>query len=110
MKAGGSDDRDRAFWVEGFQDYLGFEAGTSPNTVEAYTRDLRRLAEYAVSRGVQTPGSLTPKLLREFVYHLKDLGLAPASIRRQISTVPRAKRQDYRCCHTRGAATAPARY
>jgi len=87
MKVGGSDDRDRAFWVEGFQDYLGFEAGTSPNTVEGYTRDLRRLAEYAVSRGVRAPASLTPRLLREFVYHLKDLGLAPASIRRQISTV-----------------------
>jgi integrase/recombinase XerD len=87
VSAGDADDRDRAFLVEGFQDYLGFEAGNSAHTVAGYTRDLRRLAEYAVSCGVKTPESLTPKVLREFVYHLKDLGLAPASIRRQISTV-----------------------
>ncbi|MFQ6047709.1 MAG: tyrosine-type recombinase/integrase, partial [Gemmatimonadales bacterium] len=82
-----ADERDRAFWVEGFHDYLSFEAGSSPNTVRAYVRDLRRLAQYAVSRGAKTPGAITPKLLREFVFHLKDVGLAPASIRRQISSV-----------------------
>ena len=81
------DDIHRAFWIEGFQDYLGFEAGSSANTIHAYVRDLRRLADFAVSRGVKGPDDITPKLLREFVFHLKDLGLAPASIRRQISAV-----------------------
>ncbi|MGD2135462.1 MAG: site-specific tyrosine recombinase XerD [Gemmatimonadales bacterium] len=80
-------DLDRAFWVEGFQDYLTFEAGSSPHTVEGYTRDVRRMAEFAGSRGIERPDAVTPKLLRQFVYHLKDLGLAPASIRRQVSTV-----------------------
>lgn len=80
-------DLDRAFWVEGFQDYLSVESGTSSNTVEAYLRDVRRLAGYAASRGVKEPAGTTPKLLREFVLHLKDLGLAPASIRRQVSAV-----------------------
>lgn len=40
---------------------------------------------YAASRGAATPEAVTPRLLREFIYHLKDLGLAPTSIRRQIS-------------------------
>ena len=31
---------DRAFWLEGFRDYLSLEAGHSGNTVEAYLRDL----------------------------------------------------------------------
>ena len=80
-------DVDRAFWVEGFQDYLAVESGSSPNTVQAYLRDVRRLAQYALSRGVQDPDRIQPKLLRDFVYHLKDLGLQPSSIRRQISAV-----------------------
>ena len=35
-------------------------------------------------RGAPT-AALTSKVLRDFVYHLKDLGLAPASIRRNVS-------------------------
>jgi integrase/recombinase XerD len=79
-------DLDRAFGVEGFQDFLALESGNSPHTVDNYTRDVRRLAAYAAARGVGEPGAITARLLREFVYHLKDLGLAPASIRRQISS------------------------
>ena len=77
----------RAFWLEGFRDYLALEAGDSPHTVESYGRDLQRLVLFAVSRGVGGPEHLTPKHVREFVYGLKDLGLAPSSIRRQISAV-----------------------
>lgn len=81
------EDVDHAFWIEGFEDYLRIEGGSSPNTVTAYLRDVRRLAQYAVSKRVWEPGRIQPKLLRAFVFHLKDLGLAPASIRRQISAV-----------------------
>ncbi len=80
-----SDSTMRAFWLEGFQDYLSFEAGSSPHTVESYGRDLRRLVAFAVSRGLAGPAHITTPLLREFIYHLKDLGLAPASIRRQVA-------------------------
>jgi len=80
-------DLDRAFGVEAFQDFLALESGSSPHTVVSYTHDVRRLASYAWSRGHSTPEAVTPRLVREFVYYLKDLGLSPASIRRQISTV-----------------------
>ncbi len=80
-------DLDRAFWVEGFQDYLALEAASSAHTVENYVRDLRRLAAYGVSRGAREPSAVTPRILRDFVYQLKDLGFAPASIRRQISAM-----------------------
>jgi integrase/recombinase XerD len=33
------------------------------------------------------PDAVTPRLVRDFVYHLKDLGLAPTSIRREISAI-----------------------
>jgi integrase/recombinase XerD len=77
----------RAFWLEGFTDYLNVEAGNSRNTVQAYLRDVRRFAEYAAARGVEGPAALTAPQLRDFVYQLKDMGLAPASIRRQISAL-----------------------
>jgi integrase/recombinase XerD len=78
---------DRDFWLEGFRDFLALEAGHSANTVESYMRDLRRLGEFAISRGVRDPSRLTRSLLRDFVYRLKDLGLSPASIRRGVSAI-----------------------
>jgi integrase/recombinase XerD len=78
---------DRDFWLEGFRDFLALEAGHSANTVESYLRDLRRLGEFATSRGVRDPARLTRALLRDFVYLLKDLGLSAASIRRGVSAI-----------------------
>jgi integrase/recombinase XerD len=80
-------DLNRTFWIEAFGDHLSLEAGNSPNTVESYLRDVQRLAQYAASKGIEGPAALTAPGLREFVYQLKDLGLAPSSIRRQISGI-----------------------
>jgi integrase/recombinase XerD len=77
----------RAFLLERFADFLALEQGSSPRTSEAYARDVERLVVYAVSKGRRVPTDISSRLLREFVYHLKDLGLAPASIRRNISAV-----------------------
>jgi integrase/recombinase XerD len=77
----------RAFHLERFRDYLALEAGNSAHTVESYLRDITRLAEYASSRGAKTPEQLSAAQLREFIYFLKDLGLAPTTIRRQISAM-----------------------
>ena len=81
------DQIDRGFWLEGFRDFLSLEAGHSPNTVEAYLRDLRRMGEFAFSRGVRDPGRVGRPLLRDFVYLLKDLGLSAATIRREVSAI-----------------------
>ena len=78
---------ERDFQLEPFRDYLALEAGHSANTVEAYLRDLRRLGEFAATRGVRAPAQLTRTHLRDFVYLLKDLGLSPATIRREVSAV-----------------------
>ena len=77
----------RAFLLERFSDFLALEQGSSPRTSEAYRRDVERLALYAVVKGAKVPTDISSRLLREFVYHLKDLGLAPASIRRNVSSV-----------------------
>jgi integrase/recombinase XerD len=78
---------DRDFWLEGFRDFLALEAGHSANTVESYLRDLRRMGEFATSRGIREPDRITRALLRDFIYLLKDLGLSPASIRRSVSAM-----------------------
>jgi integrase/recombinase XerD len=78
---------DRDFRLESFRDFLALESGHSANTVEAYLRDLRRLGEFAISRGVRDPGRLSRAQLREFVFLLKDLGLSAASIRRSVSAI-----------------------
>jgi integrase/recombinase XerD len=78
---------ERDFALEPFRDHLALEAGHSPNTVAAYLRDLRRLGQFAASKGVRAPGQITRPLLRDFVYLLKDLGLSPATIRREVSAI-----------------------
>jgi integrase/recombinase XerD len=77
----------RPFLLERFRDFLALEQGASPRTHEAYGRDLRRFADFAVTRGAPAPPDVSARLLRDYVYHLKDLGLAPASIRRNVSAV-----------------------
>jgi integrase/recombinase XerD len=78
---------DQAFFLEGFRDFLALESGHSANTVEAYVRDLRRLGEFAVSKGVRDPAKVSRDLLRDHVYLLKDLGLSAATIRRAVSAM-----------------------
>lgn len=77
----------RTFLLERFSDFLALEQGSSPRTSDAYSRDVERLALYAIAKGARAPSDISSRLLREFVYHLKDLGLAPASIRRNVSSV-----------------------
>jgi integrase/recombinase XerD len=75
----------QTFLLERFGDYLSLERGASARTTEAYQRDVTRLVMFAVAKGAPSPVDLTARLLRTYVYHLKDLGLAPASIRRNVS-------------------------
>jgi integrase/recombinase XerD len=74
-----------AFHLDVFDNFLSLEKGSSMRTREAYRRDIERLITYAAMRGSANPAALTGKLLRDFIYHLKDLGLSPASIRRNVS-------------------------
>jgi integrase/recombinase XerD len=104
----------RDFRLEHFQDYLVLERGAADNTQQAYGRDVHRFAAFARATGAREPGEVEPRALRDFVYHLKDLGLAPASIRRTVSAV----RTYYRFLLDEGVVTkdpserleAPARW
>jgi integrase/recombinase XerD len=77
----------RAFRLEQFRDFLTAEAGTSPHTVTAYQHDVRRLVRHAAGTGIKNPAAVTAAHLREFLYALKDVGLEPSTIRRQVSAL-----------------------
>jgi integrase/recombinase XerD len=75
------------FALPSFCDHLALERGLSGRTVDAYRRDLDRLVAFMTVRGVARPADVTATDLREFIYHLKDLGLQPSSIRRNVSAL-----------------------
>jgi integrase/recombinase XerD len=77
----------RAFFVERFDDFLALEQGASVQTSRAYKLDIARFVGYASVKGAKSPIDVSARTLREYVYHLKDIGLSPASIRRNISAV-----------------------
>jgi len=76
-----------AFRMESFVDYLTFERGLSDRTLSAYRHDLSKLITFLEEEGRMAPEAIRPHDLREFVYLLKDAGLAPSSIRRAISSI-----------------------
>jgi integrase/recombinase XerD len=86
-RAGFSDRLARDFQLPRFADHLRFERGLSERTLEAYRRDVQRLAEYLGAAGREGPATATTADLRAFVLKLKDLGLSASSIARNISAI-----------------------
>jgi integrase/recombinase XerD len=73
--------------VEQYLDYLAFERGLSDRTLAAYRNDVGRMLTFLTDRGHVTPSTVDAEDLRQFVYHLKDQGLAATSIRRAQSAI-----------------------
>jgi integrase/recombinase XerD len=78
---------ERAFRLEQFRDYLTYERGLSVRTVEAYGSDLARWVRSMGELGARGPADVTAHQLREWVFALKDAGLAAPSIRRAQSAI-----------------------
>jgi integrase/recombinase XerD len=78
----------RRFLVEQFLEHLRFERGLSENTLDAYRHDVVRMAAHATSkRGRSSPGEVTKADLRALLFELKDAGLAPTSIARNVASM-----------------------
>jgi integrase/recombinase XerD len=80
-----NDSAARSFHLPAFLDHLRFERGLSEQTLVSYRHDVARLVEFLVGMGRTAPGEVTTADLRALILQLKDLGLAPTSISRNIS-------------------------
>lgn len=77
----------RAFHVAPFLDHLRFERGLAEPTLAAYRHDVVRLASFAAALGRDGASQVTSRDVRHFMMHLKELGLAPTSIARNLSAL-----------------------
>jgi integrase/recombinase XerD len=87
--------------ADGFLLGLDIERGSSPNTLEAYARDLRGYLEFMSAKRVSTPEEIDRELLREYLSEPHIAKLAPRSRGRLLS----ALRGFHRYCCESGVAT-----
>ena len=81
-----TDKKSQANIVRAYRRYLKLQRGYSPNTLEAYERDLWRLLDYLETEGKEL---LDVQLedLQHFAASLHDVGIGPASQCRMLSGV-----------------------
>ena len=88
-------------YIDSFLAMVSVEKGLAKNTVEAYSRDLARLAEFLAQQGVTSWEQVRTLQLRSYVGSLRRLGLSARSIARHVVTL----RRFYRFLQTEGRIT-----
>jgi len=78
--------------IDSFLNMLAVEKGLARNTLEAYSRDLNRLANYLQANGVKSWPEGSGSQLRTYFSSLRETGLSVRSITRNLV----ALRQFYR--------------
>lgn len=73
--------------AEKFARHLRAERGFSEHTVRGYTADLADLEGFARRRGLPAVDGITLDLLRDWLWHSSERGLARASLARRTSSV-----------------------
>ena len=74
--------------IKGFAAYLQLERSLSPNSVEAYLRDIQKLTGYLeLERKRMAPDQLSLKDLQGFIRFVAQLGLEPTTQSRLISGI-----------------------
>jgi len=73
--------------IDEFLNFMAVEKGSSLNTLEAYSRDLRRFADYLRGEEVVAPRDVGPEYLVAFLGTLKKEGLSATSINRTLAAI-----------------------
>lgn len=74
--------------IKGFQAYLKLERSLSGNSIEAYTRDIEKLYQYAeIQPEKLNPERVTLTHLRHFIEWVNELGMIPSSQARILSGI-----------------------
>lgn len=74
-------------WIDRFLHYLTVERGFSGNTLEAYSRDLRRFADHLARKGITGPRDVSRLDVRIFLPALKKEGLSARSSARHLAAL-----------------------
>ena len=67
--------------------YLAAERGLADNSLAAYGRDLRRAARYLKQAGIGSFREVNRGLVARFLFSLREEGLAPRTVARQIASL-----------------------
>ncbi len=74
--------------LKSFELYIRLEKGLSENSVGAYLRDIRKLANYALDKGRNLkPSTLSYEDLSQFIAYLDEEKLSPHSRARVTSSI-----------------------
>jgi integrase/recombinase XerD len=74
--------------LKGFKTYLKLERSLASNSIEAYSRDLEKLYQYAdLQPGKLSPDKFTLTDLRYFIRWINELGMIPSSQSRILSGI-----------------------
>ena len=72
--------------IKGFQTYLKLEKGLSENSIEAYSRDIDKLQQFADGVDLK-PEKIALSDLRQFITWVNELGMLPSSQARVLSGI-----------------------
>jgi len=73
--------------VDIYLNFLAVEKGVSPNTLEAYSRDLKRYVEFVEQEGIKGIREIYSDTVISFLGNLKDSGLAASSVNRSLAAI-----------------------
>ena len=74
--------------IKGFQAYLKLEKSLSPNSIEAYSRDIDKLHQFSETQSIKLkPENITLTDLRLFINWINELGMIPSSQARILSGI-----------------------
>jgi integrase/recombinase XerD len=75
-------------YLNGFKSYLQLEKSLSANSVQAYMRDIRKLADYfEMKEHGKAPEEISLEHLQGFIKHVNQQGIGPRSQARLISGI-----------------------
>src|SRR5262245_9826051 len=75
-------------YIRDFANYLRLERSLSQNSIDAYVRDMEKLAQFTDLKLPKTqPADITSRNLQAFLKHLNELGMSPHSQARILSGI-----------------------
>lgn len=74
-------------FIETYLAYIRLERTLSDNTAESYMYDLQRLTSFLNQKRIESIETVTSDILAEYIRLLFDIGFAPTSIQRSLSSI-----------------------